>query len=110
MLLNVLVSGTTIPVNVPDMMLTEAQEFFKKMDKDMDKGWQMSQTWVDKLNAEQRCQVVGDKILTAIDTENKQLMVMMAAYVLYKMPGSTAIRISEDGDINETEVIVGGLN
>ncbi len=110
MLLNVLISGNTIPVDVPDMMLTEAQEFFKKMDKDMDKGWQMSRSWVDNLNAEQRCQVVGDKILTAIETENKQMIVMMSAYVLYKVPGSTAIRISEDGDINETEIIIGGLN
>ena len=110
MLLNVLVSGTTIPVNVPEMMLTEAQEFFKKMDKDMDKGWQMSQNWVEQLNSEQRCQVVGDKILTAIETENKHMMVMMSAYILYKVPGSTSIRISEDGDMNETEIVIGGLN
>ena len=110
MLLNVLVRGTSVSVDVPDMMLTEAQELFKKMDKDMDKGWQMSQNWVDSLNSEQRCQVVGDKILTAIENENKNMLQMMAAYILYKVPGSTAIRISEDGDINETEIIVGGLN
>ena len=108
--LNVLVRGQSVTVDVPDMMLTEAQEFFKKMDKDMDKGWQMSRTWVDNLNSEQRCQVVGDKILSAIENENKNMLIMMAGYVLYKIPGSTAIRISEDGDINETEIIIGGLN
>jgi len=110
MLLNVLVRGSSVSVDVPDMMLTEAQELFKKMDKDMDKGWQMSQNWVDSLNSEQRCQVVGDKILTAIENENKNMLQMMAAYILYKVPGSTAIRISEDGDVNETEIIIGGLN
>lgn len=110
MLLNVLVRGSSVSVDVPDMMLTDAQELFKKMDKDMDKGWQMSQNWVDKLNSEQRCQVVGDKILTAIENENKNMLLMMAAYILYKVPGSTAIRISEDGDINETEIVIGGLN
>jgi len=110
MLLNILVRGTSVSVDVPDMMLTEAQELFKKMDKDMDKGWQMSHNWVETLNSEQRCQVVGDKILTAIENENKNMLQMMAAYILYKTPGSTAIRISEDGDINETEIIIGGLN
>jgi len=110
MLLNILVRGTSVSVDVPDMMLTEAQELFKKMDKDMDKGWQMSHNWVETLNSEQRCQVVGDKILTAIENENKNMLQMMAAYILYKAPGSTAIRISEDGDINETEIIIGGLN
>lgn len=108
--LNVLVHGQSVTVDVPDMMLTEAQEFFKKMDKDMDKGWQMSRKWVDNLNSEQRCQVVGDKILSAIENENKNMLIMMSAYVLYKVPGATAIRISEEGDINETEIIVGGLN
>lgn len=110
MLLNILVRGTSVSVDVPDMMLTEAQELFKKMDKDMDQGWQMSQNWVETLNTEQRCQVVGDRILTAIENENKNMLQMMAAYILYKAPGSTAIRISEDGDINETEIIIGGLN
>jgi len=110
MLLNVLVHGKSVSVDVPDIMLTDAKDFFKKMDKDMDKGWQMSRIWVDELNSEQRCQVVGDKILSAIENENKNMLIMMSAYVLYKVPGSTAIRISEDGDITETEIIVGGIN
>ena len=81
MLLNVLVRGSSVSVDVPDMMLTEAQELFKKMDKDMDKGWQMSQNWVDKLNSEQRCQVVGDKILTAIENENKNTIPMYRKFL-----------------------------
>ena len=106
MLLNVLISGNTIPVDVPDIMLTEAQEFFKKMDKDMDKGWQMSFTWVDNPNPVQRCQIAADKLYGAHETENQNLMMMMAGYILYKLPGITEVYVSTNGDMNETEVVI----
>ena len=36
------------------------------MDQDMDAGWQMSRDWVDNPSREQRCQIVADKLLTAL--------------------------------------------
>ena len=54
MKLNIIVDGRTNAFEVPDNLLVEAKDFFKKLDADMDKGWQMSRDWVEKPNAEQR--------------------------------------------------------
>ena len=63
MKLNIIVDGRANAFEVPDHLLLEAKDFFKKMDADMDKGWQMSRDWVDNPNPEQRCQIAADKIL-----------------------------------------------
>lgn len=105
MILNVVVEEQVYPVNVPDSLITEAAEFFDKMDADMDKGWQMSRDWVDNPNLEQRCQIVGDKMLTAMHNDNKKMMLLLSAYVLARAPGVTGIRIDSNGEMLETELV-----
>jgi len=106
MILNVVISDNSIPINVPDAIITEAAEFFDKLDADMEKGWQVGREWVDKLNIEQRCQVVADKMLTALENENQQVSVMMAAYILNRVPGIKGVRTAINGEINETELLM----
>lgn len=106
MILNVVIDGQSTPVDVPQNILTEASDVFTKMDADMDKGWQMSHSWVESLNPIQRCQVAADKILTAMEHENESLLLMMSAYILQKLPGIAEIHISTNGDMNETEVVM----
>ena len=105
MKLNIIVDGRTNAFDVPDSLLVEARDYFDKLDADMDKGWQMSRDWVECPNAEQRCQVAADKILTAIDTDNEKLLMLMAAYILHTMPGVKTVNIDVSGDMNETEII-----
>ncbi len=104
--LNIIVDGRAENIDVPDYLLTEATDFFAKLDADMDRGWQMSRDWVDNPNAEQRCQIAADKILTAIETENEKLLLLMAAYILRTMPGVTGVNIDITGDMNETDIIM----
>ena len=106
MKLNIIVDGRSNAFEVPDSLLTEAKDFFDKLDADMDKGWQMSREWVENPNAEQRCQIAGDKILTAIDTDNEKLLMLMSAYILRTMPGVKTIHIDVTGDMNESELIM----
>lgn len=106
MKLNIVVDGSTNAFNVPDELLVEARDFFAKMDADMDKGWQMSRDWVEKPTPEQRCQIAGDRILTAIDTDNEQMLMLMAAYILHTLPGIKTINIDVTGDMNETDLIM----
>jgi len=106
MILNVVIEGQSIRVKVEETMLLEAHEFFQKMDADMDKGWQMSFTWIENPNPVQRCQVAADKLYGAFESENQQLMKMMAAYILYKLPGVSEVHISTNGDMNETEIVI----
>ncbi len=105
MILNVIINEQTFPIKIPEEMLTEAEDFFLKMDTDMDKGWQMSREWVDNPTGLQRCQIVADKILTAIENEKNQLVVLLAAYILKRMPGTSAVDVDTDGDMTATELI-----
>jgi len=106
MILKVVIDDQVYPVNVPDRIISEADDFFRKIDKDMDKGWQMSRDWVQNPDQEQRCQIVGDKMLTALHNDNEQLMVLLSAYVLARVPGATGLRIDTNGEMLETELVV----
>lgn len=106
MKLNIIVDGRTSAFDVPDDLLRGATDFFDKMNADMDKGWQMSRDWVECPTAEQRCQIAGDRILTAIDTDNEKLLMLMAAYILHTLPGVKSINIDITGDMNETDLIM----
>ncbi len=106
MKLNIIVDGRANAFEVPDSMLIEARDFFGKLDDDMSKGWQMSRDWVESPTAEQRCQIAGDRILTAIDTDNEKSLMLMAAYILHTLPGVKTINIDISGDMNETELIM----
>ena len=106
MKLNIIVDGRSNAFEVPDGLLSEAKDFFDKLDEDMSNGWQMSRDWVENPTAEQRCQIAGDKILTAIDTDNEKMLMLMVAYILRTSPGVKTINIDVTGDMNETELIM----
>lgn len=104
MVLNVVVGEQPVQIDVPEFLISDAIELFTKMDKDMDQGWQMSRVWFDKLSDTQRCQVAADKLLTALETENENMKLMMAGYILYKMPNVKNIYIDTEGDMTATEL------
>jgi hypothetical protein len=106
MKLNIIVDGRTNAFEVPDEILLEAKDFFAKLDADMDKGYQMSRDWVEKPDAEQRCQIAANKILTAIETDNEKMLMLMAAYILHTLPGVKSVNIDVTGDMNETDLIM----
>ena len=102
MILKVIIDEKAIPIEVPDYMLVEADEFFIKMDADMDAGWQMSREWVDNPNTVQRCQIAADRILTSVHTESEKMATLMAAYILKKLPNVSSVDIDTEGDITQT--------
>lgn len=107
MILKVQVDDRIYPITVPEGLVTQAEDFFARMDQDMDKGWQMSRDWVDNPDLEQRCQIVGDKMLTAMHNNDQRLMLLLSAYVLNRVPNVTAIRIDTNGEMLETELVTG---
>ena len=102
MILNIRIEEQNYPVEVPDQVLAEAGDFFGKLDKDMSNGWQMSREWVDNPTSEQRCQIVADRILGAIEHENRKSLLLLSAYILSKMPNLKAVDISTNGEMQET--------
>ncbi len=105
MLLNVAVDGQNIDINVPDSMLSEAREFFEKMDADLDKGYQMGRFWVESPDGEQRCQIAADRLVTAIENENRNMATMMSAYILSKAPHIESVVIDTGDEIQEIHFV-----
>ncbi|WJW74336.1 hypothetical protein QVG61_07350 [Thiohalobacter sp. IOR34] len=108
MILNVYVNDQTHPVEVPDGLLDEAEEFFTRMDRDMDRGYQMSRRWVENPDPVQRCQIAADKLLTALECGNSNLSVMMAGYILKRMPGVRGVHMDLEGNMLEHGFEVAG--
>jgi len=104
--LNIIIDDRSNVFNVPDTLLVEAGDFFDKIDTDLDKGWQMSRNWVENPTPEQRCRIVANKLLTAIENNNEKLLMLMAAYILKTLPGVKSVNIDVTGDINETDIIM----
>jgi hypothetical protein len=105
MILNIIIDEKSIPIKVPESLIASADEFFDKIDSDMDKGWQISRDWIDNPTLEQRCKVIADKILGAIETKNEKLATMMAAYICRRAPEIDTVIIDTQGEILETELL-----
>jgi hypothetical protein len=106
MILDVFIDGQQVKIEIPEAMLSDADDFFAKMDSDMDRGWKIGPTYVENPDNIMRAQVAADKILTAIDTENKTLAQLMAGYIVSKVPGVKSINIDINGEPLNTEIIV----
>ncbi len=90
-------------LDVPETLITEAGDFFEKMDQDMNCGWQMSRWWVPDPDPTQRCQIVADKLLTAMHNDNREFALLMCAYILQVKPETRRIRINTAGEIQGNE-------
>ena len=105
MILKVVIDEQTYPIRVPEDIVRDGEDFFSRIDKDMDMGWQMSRDWVDSPDQLQRCQIIEDKMLTAMHNNNERMMVLLSAYILARVPGVQGIRIDTNGEMLESELI-----
>ena len=99
MILKAIVEDQEYSLNVPDSVMAGAEEFCAKLDADMDNGWQMSREWVAAPTAEQRCQIVADKLLTALEKDNHKVGMLMAAYILKRLPNVEAVELDIHGEM-----------
>lgn len=107
MQLDVVVEGNKYRLAIPQDMFDEGGSFFSKMDRDMDHGWMVGNQFVENLDAHDRCCVAADKLLAALEMENKTLSLLMAAYILTKLPGVISVDIDTTGEIHNTEFSYG---
>jgi hypothetical protein len=105
MILNVTIDDQTIPIEVPESFIQEAEPFYQKMDADMARGWQMSRHWVEQPDLIQRCQIAADKVLGALHRENRDLLMLSAGYILSRLPEVKEVVLDTTGDITETEFV-----
>ena len=100
--LKVILGENEYPLKIKENIINDAQSFFSKMDADMDKGWQMSKSWVENPSQFQRCQIAADRLFTSIHLNKKETAIMMAAYIINQMPTVNIIDIDTTGNMSET--------
>ena len=105
MILKAIIDDREYSLNVPDAVMGKGEEFFANLDADMDEGWQMSREWVQSPNRVERCQIVADKLLTALEKEDERLGMLMAGYILTRMPEIDTVEIDIAGEIQNTQFI-----
>jgi hypothetical protein len=99
MILKAIVDDQVYTLKVPEQILQSGEEFFDQLDRDMDQGWQMSREWVDRPNQLQRCQIIADKLLSALEKENERLGMMMAGYICARLPQVDAVEFDLQGEM-----------
>lgn len=92
-------------IYVPDEIIKEAEDYFAMLDKDMDNGYQMSRIWVEKPDRYQRCQIIADRILSALERGNDKSLTLLAGYILARVPNIDALHLNLEGDMTQYEVV-----
>ena len=101
----VVIDDQVYAVELPEELLGEAAEFHARMDRDMDRGWQMSREFVERPDPLQRCQIVADKLLTSIVNGNDATAMLMAGYIALRMPGAIGVDIDTCGEMQNTQLL-----
>jgi hypothetical protein len=102
MILKAIIDDQIYSLDVPNTVIAQGEEFFAQLDRDMDMGWQMSRDWVDHPSQIQRGQIVADKLLTALETENRRVGLLMAGYLLKRLPNLDEVEIDVQGEMQNT--------
>jgi hypothetical protein len=101
----VVVGEQVYAVEVPEDLLRASAEAHAKLDRDMDRGWQMSREFVAHPGPLERCQIVADRLLTSLMSGNEATAMLMAAYIASRMPGAVGVDIDAAGEMQNTEVL-----
>lgn len=93
-------------LEVPNDVVAGADAFFAKMDEDMAAGWQMSRRYVEHPDRLQRCQIAADRLLTSLHSGNESLTLMMAGYILSRLPDVSRVEIDTNGEMFNTRFVL----
>ncbi|NEX15764.1 MAG: hypothetical protein C1943_03760 [Halochromatium sp.] len=103
MILKAIIDEQVYTLNVPEPVMARGIEFFDQLDRDMDQGWQMSREWVESPDRLQRCQIIADKLLTALEKENEKLGMLMAGYILNRLPNVDSVELDLQGEVHNNQ-------
>jgi len=101
----VVIGEQAYAIELPDDLLRESVEFHARLDRDMDRGWQMSREFVSNPDRLQRCQIVADRLLDSLTTGNEATAMLMAGYIALRMPGAVGVDIDAGGEMQNTELL-----
>ena len=108
MILKVVIDDQLLELNVPEAFVEQAQDFFAKMDADMDSGWQVNREWVERPDRMLRALIAADKLLTALENEDHKLGRLMAGYIVSRVPDIETLELNPAGEIRDHRIHLAG--
>ena len=101
----VVVGEDIYAVDVPAEVLEQGTDYFARLDRDMDRGWQMSRDYVERPDRLQRCQIVADRLLTSIINNTQASATLLAAYIVVRTPGAVGVDVDTTGEMQNSELL-----
>jgi hypothetical protein len=106
MILKVVIDDQVLDLNVPQAFIEQAQDFFARMDADMDAGWQVNREWVEKPDTMLRAQIAANKLLTALENEDHKLGRLMAGYIVSRLPNVERVELNPAGETRDQRILL----
>ncbi len=103
MQLNLIIDDWSMNLEITEEYLQKMQDSFDKLDSDMDQGKRLGQRFVKDLDKMQRCQLAADKLLSALETNNEIMALLMGGYILSRLEGVKQVVIDNNGEPEETQ-------
>jgi len=95
-----------LELEVDPQLLGEAEEFFQKMDADMDQGCRMGPIFVAEPDPVERAQMAAQKIMMAMEEDNQMLLQMMVGYILARHPNCQGVVLNDTGDPKNHQLLM----
>jgi len=105
MQLDVYIGDRMYPIEVTQQTLDQRQEFYDKIDQDMDGGWRMGPEYVESPDRVQCGQIVPSRLLVAIETGNEMMVRALAGYFASRLPEARSININLEGEALNTDLV-----
>lgn len=103
MQLNLIIDDWSMDLEITDEYLQEMQDSFNKMDQDMDQGRRLGANFIKQLDPTQRCQIAADKLLSALESNNEAMALLMGGYIVSRREGVQQVIIDNNGEPQETQ-------
>ena len=97
MQLDVYIGDRMYPIEVTQQTLDLGQEFYDKINQDMDGGWRMGPEYIESPDRVQRGQIVPSRLLVPIETGNEMMVRALAGYFASRLPEVRSININLEG-------------
>ena len=102
MQLNMIIDDWSMNLEITDEYLQTMQDSFGKIDRDMDQGRRLGQRFIKEPNLTQRCQMAADRLLSALESNNEAMALLMGGYIVTRMDGVKQVKIDNNGEPQET--------
>ncbi len=103
MQLNLIIDDWSMNLEITDDYLQAMGGSFDKLDRDMDQGRRLGQRFVKEPDQIQRCQIAADKLLSALESNNEGLSLLMGGYIVSRMDSVKQVIIDNNGEPQQTE-------